>query len=360
MQKKVLFVNHCLTGGGSEKAMTLIANYFASHNIDVTMLLLNEYERTYEVDNRIEIIECYCPIGKSKLIWHLKRIKTIRDALKESKATVVITFMWDINMNVILASWGLNKKIIASERCDPLHEHRKLIKFAINFILPLADFSVFQTEQVRSYYPKRIRKNSCVIPNALADNLPLPDRSNVENTIVAIGRMTEQKNFEMLLIVFSLFVQNFEKYKLIIYGDGPLRSRLQEQANSLGIAGKVFFPGYISDVNNKMKNAAMYVNSSNYEGISNAMLEAMAMGIPSICTDCPVGGAAMIIHNEINGLLVPVNDATAMLNAMYKVALSDELSSKMSKAGTEIRTTLNINVIGNKWLQLYKKIEKSS
>ncbi len=360
MQKEVLFINHCLTGGGSEKAMTLIANYFVKQGINTSMVLLNKQKRTYMVDERIHIIECYCPIQGNKWIWHLKRIKTIRDVLKKSKAKIVITFMWDINMNVILANWGLKKKIIASERCDPRHETRKLIKFAMNFILPFADFSVFQTEQVRNYYPKRVQKKSCVIPNALADDLPPPNRSTIEKTIVAIGRMTEQKNFEMLINVFSDFLRKFSEYYLIIYGDGPLRTKLQKQAQDLGIENKVFFPGYVSNINYRIKNASMYINSSNYEGISNAMLEAMAMGVPSVCTDCPVGGASMTISNEINGLLVPVNNANALLDAMCKIASSSKLSKKLSMASIQIRKTLNINAIGNDWLQIYKTMEEKN
>lgn len=357
MKNQVLFINHCLTGGGSEKAMTLLANYFVRQGIDTSMVLLNEHERTYTVDERINVIECYCPIQDNKLIWHFKRIKTIRDVLKSSNAKTVITFMWDINMNVILANWGLKKKIIASERCDPHHENRKLIKIAMNFVLPFADFSVFQTEQVRAYYPKRVQKKSCVIPNALADDLPPPDRSCVEHIVVAAGRMTEQKNFEMLINAFSRFTKKFAEYKLFIYGEGPLKIGLEQQAKSLGIADRVFFPGYVSDLKNKIRNAAMYVNSSDYEGISNAMLEAMAMGIPSICTDCPVGGAAMVIDDGINGLLVPPDDADAMLNAMCKIASSEEFANKISIAGAEIKEKLNIDIIGKEWLKIYERME---
>lgn len=356
--KKVLFVNHCLTGGGSEKAMTLIANYFAECGMKVTMLLLTEAEKTYKIDARIKLIECYCPIEGNKLLWHIKRIRTIRDAIKKSGTKTIITFMWDINMNVILANVGLGKKIIASERCDPKHETRKLMKFAMNFILPYADYMVFQTEEVRKYYPKKVYAKSCVIPNALSDDIILPNRKQIEKKIVAVGRLTEQKNFSMLINAFYKFSLIHKEYKLIIYGEGPLRKQLEEKVKRLSLSDKVMMPGYISNVDEKMSNAAMYVNCSDYEGISNAMLEALALGIPTICTDCPIGGAKAMISNGINGILIPVGNEDELTNSMKKIVEDEEFATRLTNNAIEIKSTLSIDKIGNKWIQLLEKVNK--
>ena len=356
MKKRVVFVNHCLTGGGSEKAMTIIANYFVSKGIDVTMILLNDEERTYYVDPRIRIIECYCPIKGNKIIWHIKRIMTIRNVIKKCRAKVVITFMWDINMNVILACLVLNKKIIASERCDPKHETRKLLKVAMKFILPLSDYTVFQTDQVQQYYPICIQKRSCVIPNAIANDLPPINREKIANKIVAIGRLMEQKNFSLLINAFKKVSNKYPTYELFIYGEGPLKCELQTQINQLELSDKVFLEGYVSNIYEEISDASIYVNSSSYEGISNAMLEAMAMGIPSICTDCPVGGAKMIIKNEINGILISVDDEEALYNALIVLIESKTMAKKLSENAALIREKLSVDEIGKKWMELYDKL----
>lgn len=354
-QKKtntILFVNHCLTGGGSEKTMTLIANYFASHDYEVEMVLLNEHPRTYGIDERIKISECYCPIKGNKIIWHLNRIKTLRDTIKKSKAPIIVTFMWDINMNVILASAGLGKKIIASERCDPHNETRKLMRFAMHFILPFADMTVFQTEMVKGYYPKRVQRKSVVIPNSISEDLPLPDRDTVKSEIVAVGRLTDQKNFEMLIRAFKKVTDVKDKITLVIYGEGAERKKLERIIKELSLTDKVELPGYINDVNLKMRNSMIYVNSSNYEGISNAMLEAMAMGIPCVCTDCPVGGASMVIRNEENGLLVPINDDVSMADSIIRLIDDKALYERIQENAMEVRGQYSIEKIGERWVQV--------
>lgn len=359
-RNKVLFVNHCLTGGGSEKAMTSLANYFAAQGFEVEMLLLSEQPRTYSVNEKIKIKECYCPIDGNKIVWHFKRIKTIREAIKKSEAPVIITFMWDISMNVILACAGLRKKIIASERCDPHNEPRKLMWLAMHFILPFADMTVFQTPMVQSYYPRRVQRRSVVIPNAIADNIPEPDRNpaKIKKEIIGVGRFAEQKNFEMLINAFAEVYRKYPDYKLIIYGDGPLRSKYEDLIIRLGLSDAVRLPGYLQDVNERMSYATLYVNSSNYEGISNAMLEAMAMGIPCICTDCPVGGASLIIRNEYNGLLVPVGDSKILAEAIFKLMNNIVLYHQIQDEAKKIRITNSVHRIGEQWLDIIINLDK--
>ncbi len=353
MNRKVLFVNHSLTGGGSEKAMSLIANYFASQGIEVEMLLLSEQPRTYKVDERIRIIECYCPIEGNKLVWHLRRIRTIRDSIKKSDAPVVITFMWDINMNVILACAGLGKRIITSERCDPHNEPRKLMWFAMHFVLPFADMTVFQTPMVQGYYPKSVQRRSTVIPNAISEDVPDPDRDpeKIRKEIVAVGRFTKQKNFELLIDAFSDIHGKYPEYKLIIYGDGPLRHEMEQQIRKLGLDNSVRLPGYVSDVNERMRYAAIFVNSSNYEGISNAMLEAMAMGLPCICTDCPVGGARMLIQDGVNGILVQVGNKDQLVSKISILLERNDFSKKIRESADSVRKKYATEHIGRMWME---------
>lgn len=348
--KKVLFVNLRLTAGGSERVMTTLAGAFAEHSIDTEMLLLKEDVKTYDVNPNVKVTECYCPMRSSKIIWHIKRIKSIRQAIKNSGADTVISFMWDINMNVILACFGLNKRVIVSERADPNNEsRRRQFRFASKWILPRANVTVFQTPQVKNMYPKQIQKKSVVIPNPIPDTLPAPFLGERRKVIVAAGRFTNQKNFDMLIRAFAIFSRVRPDYRLYIYGEGNLRNELEKCIRELEIEDKVFMPGYVNNVNDVMRDAMIYASSSNYEGISNSMLEALAMGIPSVCTDCPVGGAAMVIKNGVNGVLVPVGGVSEMASAFLEIASSDEYAKLLSQNGTKIINEYSLSYIFERW-----------
>lgn len=345
----VLFINRCLTGGGSEKAMVLIANYLAQKGKSVGMILLVKDEVSYVLDPNIQIIECFCPIEGNKLLWHFKRILTIREALKKADAKHIVSFMWDINVNVILASVGLQKRIICSERCDPRNEKRQFINFAIKYILPFADYTVFQTPLVQSYYPKKVQRKSEVIPNSIGNMPNVINYDERKKIIVAIGRLTEQKNFELLIETFKDFHDIHQEYKLVIYGDGELRNDLETLVSSLNLEANIELPGYVSNVPEKIAEAQMYVNSSNYEGISNAMLEALAMGIPCVCTNCPVGGAAMVIKDRENGILIKVGEKRELLEAMLEIAENEEFARTLSENATKIRMDYSVEKIGTQW-----------
>ncbi len=351
--KKVLFVNLRLTAGGSEKVMTTLAGAFAEHGIDTEMLLLKDEPKTYHVNPKVKIIECYCPMASNKIKWHIDRILSIRQAIKKSNADTIISFMWDINMNVIMACLGLNKRIIVSERADPSNESRKrTFRFACKWILPRADITVFQTPQVREMYPRSIQKKSVVIPNPIPNSLPEPYQRERKKVIIAAGRLTKQKNFEMLMKAFQIFSKDHPDFQLNIYGEGHLKSELEKCAEELGIKDKVTMPGYVSNVNEVMNDAAIYASSSNYEGISNSMLEALAMGIPSVCTDCPVGGAAMVIQSGVNGILVPVNGINQMASAFSKIADSKEFAELLSRNAIKSCNEFLLDSVFEKWRKL--------
>lgn len=173
-----------------------------------------------------------------------------------------------------------------------------------------------------------------------------------EKKVVAAGRFTKQKNFSMLIYSFAEFHKKYPEYELVIYGEGSLREEYIRLINELDVSEYVKLPGYVSDVNECMRSAAMYVSSSNYEGISNSMLEALAMGIPTICTDCPVGGAAMAIQNEKNGILIPVGDEKTLYQQMCRLADDTEYANKLSKNALDIKNEYTIEKIAKRWIEV--------
>ena len=158
----------------------------------------------------------------------------------------------------------------------------------------------------------------------------------------------------MLINAFKSFQKNRSDYILEIYGDGPEKTKLEQYIFDNNLIDCVVLYPATKDVHSKVINAKMFVSTSDYEGLSNSMLEAMAIGLPVICTDCPCGGAKMIIDDGINGLLVPVQDEDALVAAMIRVADNEKFACEISKKGTKIREILSMRVIFEKWEQLVK------
>lgn len=166
--------------------------------------------------------------------------------------------------------------------------------------------------------------------------------------------MTSQKNLPMLLMAFAQFSAKHPTYHMTIYGEGPLKNEISQLINQLGVKDNVNLAGYVTSLPQRVKDAGMYVSSSDYEGISNTMLEALAMGIPSICTDCPAGGARMCIQNKVNGILVPVGDHHALYEAMCALAEDPQLADSLSREAVKIRETFHVEKIAAMWEALFE------
>ena len=202
----------------------------------------------------------------------------------------------------------------------------------MKILYPLADGFVFQTKEAQEYFDKKIQKKSVIIPNPINEEFICePYNGEREKKIVTVGRLEEQKNHKMLIKAFSKLPEGLSEYKLIIYGEGSLRPELEKQIKELNLLGRVFLPGQVDDVKNRIYKAGLFVLSSNYEGMPNALMEAMALGVPCASTDCPCGGPRFLIKNEYNGLLYNVNNELELKLAINKIIGDEELSKKISK-----------------------------
>lgn len=346
--KKIVFVNSSLTGGGSERVMTLIANYCATHGCQVTMLLLRQKEQIYSVEPAVKLVQLKNRHSKWKLL--IRRVREIRREVKKSEADTVVAFMDDISFFTALACIGLRKKVVLSIRNDPRRPDKRFFWYLGKFFNnPLASRMVFQTPEAMACYPVRIRRKGTVIPNPIDENLPEPFFGEREKRVVGIGRMVPQKEFSLILDAFREFHEKHPEYALELYGDGPELENLEARARGAGLTDSVRFPGFVPDVDERLRTAAMYVSASDFEGISNTMLEALAMGVPTICTDCPVGGAAMMIQDHQNGILIPVGDESALVKAMNEIADSPELAALLSRSAVKVREDYSVEKIGPMW-----------
>lgn len=345
---KILFTIANMVGGGSERVLANLANDFVNKGHEVSILMTAGNEIAYELDDRVKTFSIGERTGGS-IIGRIKRIFAMRKAFRADKNQVVITFGTETNMFALLAGIGLKKRIIISERNDPNQCGFAKVR---DMIYPLADGHVFQTEDAKNCFSKKIQARSVVIPNPLKADLPSAFEGERKKEIVAVGRLTAQKNHKLLLKAFALFSEKKKGYTLSIFGQGELEDELKTLAMELGIAEAVNFKGFASDVLEQIRESSMYVLSSDYEGISNSLAEAMAIGLPVISTDCPIGGSKMCIQHGENGLLVPIQDEKALTEAMLYLAEHEDKAREMCKKAWEIRENLSQERISEMWLEV--------
>ena len=199
---------------------------------------------------------------------------------------------------------------------------------------------------------KSIQKKGIIIPNPINGNLPERYFGERKKEIVTSCRLHPQKNLKMMIDAFKLLADSYPEYKLIIYGQGVLEDELRKYISLLNLNNKVFLPGFEKNVMKKIVDSKMFVSSSDYEGISNSMLEAMGMGLPVVVTDCPIGGARMMITNNQNGILVPVGDTLALYNGMKKIIEDDEFAELLSNNAYKIRELYPLEKIAKKWIDI--------
>ena len=358
-KKKIMFCIPSLGSGGAERVVSVLSNKFTERGYSVTVLMLSHLKCQYPLDKRVTVkcINCDDDMGLSFAKRFLLRIKKIRNAVKEIMPDFVISFMSETNIDVCFALRGMKIPVIVSERNDPAIDPSSRIKQIMRrFAYRKPDGFVFQTPDAQAYFSKRIRNKSCIILNPLNSQLPSPCAAfEKDKRVVAVGRLNKQKNFPLLIDAFSTFWKLHPEYTLEIYGEGALENELKEYTKSKELGDKVAFKGFCKDVHEQIKTAAMFVMSSDFEGMPNALLEAMAIGLTCISTDCPCGGPRMLIEQKENGILVPIKDCKALSEAMDYVASNPNEAEKIAKNAVSVRERADVESVIDSWIDFINK-----
>lgn len=318
--KKIDIITKAMTAGGAERVIAQLANYFVGQNISCRIITTENQEVMYPLDKKIDVIA----VGKkstNKIVDRIWRYTMIRGIVSANRPDVVLTMPEDTGVYAILALIGTGIPVYVSERNNPwVMPNVKITRFLRKVAYPFVKGIIFQTEMAKSFFPKYIQKKGIVLQNPVeASRIPDPYLGERKKVFAAVGRLEPQKNFQMLIKSFSQFHKYEKDYKLIIYGEGTERSSLEKLINQLNLENSVFLPGRNKDVLNAINDSAAFILSSDYEGMPNALIEAMCMGMPVISTDCPSGGPRELICDGENGLLVQVNDEEGMVSAMKKI-----------------------------------------
>ena len=330
-----------LNDGGAERAMSVLANGLSRMGHRIILVtdysMSNEYPLDPAVDRVILDGEFHGVTVKGRITRTIRRIWKLRNICKQNQADIMISFIEDANARALLATRGLDTKNLVSVRIDPKKMLRSRSKrMMVKFLYPYAEGIVFQTQDAKESMPENLRGRSRVIFNPVSDVF-FETKGNAlqDKRVVACGRLQGQKRFDLLINAFHQVCDDFPEYKLEIYGKGVYKSDLQAQIDQLGRQERIFLMGRSEDVPGTIKNASLFVMSSDYEGLPNALMEAITLGLPVISTDCGGGGARALIEDGVDGIIVPCDDVDALANAIRQSLADPEAAAARGKRAKE-------------------------
>ena len=365
ISRKIVLYIDMMERGGAQRVVANLVQYFSEQRISTVLVndfKLEDSKPQYTVNPAVKRYYLRDCLNGNVLLKNIERIVHLRRIIKEEKPDVVLSFLGRPNERMLLATIGLRTKKIVSVRNDPNHEYssRGFFKWFARNLFRLADGCVFQTEDAACYFPESVQKKATIILNPVDLKFFNITRSKHPQNIVTVGRLEAQKNQELLIKAFAEISKDFPDEKLIIYGEGSLKSELEKLCQKLQIENKVKVPGNISDVEIALSNAKIFVLPSNYEGLPNALMEAMAVGIPCISTDCPCGGPRELIDHGKNGLLTPVDDVEKMKENLQSVLNNSQNAYQMGQNARKTTDIYREEIVYREWMDyLMSVIEKN-
>lgn len=313
--RKIAFCIHCLGGGGAERVISVLANQFSKQGYEVHLICNIKKDKEYPLSEKIFRHYIGYDTKKNHIVSALQRIYRIRKICKDEKIQILVSFMAMAEYSVI-ATAGLKTKSVISIRIYPAVHYTAFLKRTyVRLLFNYADGAVFQTVEAQQWFCKKLRRKSSVIFNPVKSEFYSVKRDVVSGLIIASGRLNYQKNYPLMLNAFANVIKN-HRLLLDIYGEGEDKEKLEELAKELKLDGVVRFCGHTDDMPFVLSKADCFLMTSDFEGLPNALMEAMAVGVPCICTDSLGGGAKMLIGDNERGILVPCNDKTALVNAI--------------------------------------------
>ncbi len=353
---KILFVTSSMGFGGAERVISVLSSELAHRGHEVGIYMTKgTKECVYPLDDAVKLY------SEDKLGSMSDVIKSIRKFVKKYDPDIVVPFM---TYQCIYTSFALafsKYPVVVCERNDPKNIDGKntgRLRFVIRDVaFAMAKGAVFQTDGAKACFSKKIQKKSRVILNPI-NSSALVDiyEGQRENRIVNVGRLTKQKNQSMLISAFAKIKDEFPDLTLEIYGDGGLADELKARSVALSVGERVRFMGNVSEVSEKIKKAKVFAFTSDYEGMPNALAEAMALGLTCVSTDCSPGGARMLINSGENGIITPCGDADSFARALREVLSDDEKAAEYGKKAAEIRQRLDLGVIVSEWENYFELI----
>ena len=360
----VVFVISSLAAGGAQKVVSLLANHWAKTGSLVTILVFSGPGEVpfFPLDPYVR----YIPLGLHREssnhvegAWNnIRRILCLRDTVRDLAPKVVIAFMDQENVLTTLATRGLKVPVIVSVRVDPLLSPMGTIwRLLRDQVYPLTDRIVVPTHRIGAAFSPKIQQKVIVIPNPifLPPAVTCPRQSGPIYTMIAIGRLTSQKGFDLLMRAFARLTERYPDWRLTILGEGPLRAELERLRVELGLTEAVNLPGEVKSVDKYLVQADLFVLSSRYEGFPNALCEAMARGLAVVAADCRTGPREVIEH-DVNGLLATAGDVDCLVDCMDRLMANEAERKRLGANASQIVEQFHPQRIIGMWDSLLSEV----
>ncbi len=358
MIKIAVYVNS-LAKGGAERVAVNLTSYFHQSGNEVILVtsrvLPDEYEKPEGVRRIISQKE---PEGeiKNRFKYFRDRFRGIRKIWREEKPDYIVAFIGKVNIMALLTSWGMGIPVFVSVRSDPNKEYNtKALRLLSKTLFYKARGIVVQTQDAKAYFPALMQRKVVILPNSLNPRFMKPRwEGKRRNEIVSVGRLDPNKNQQMLIRAFHAVADDYPELQLMLYGEGlpenTTRPKLEELTKQLGLTDRVHFMGRCNDIEERIYAARIFVLTSGIEGMPNALLEAMSLGLACISTDCPCGGPRTVIKDGENGLLIPVGDTGALERSLRRILEDAALEERLGCGAAKLQEQLAPDKVNRMWM----------
>lgn len=364
---RITLVISSLGMGGAERNATLLAGGLAGRGHSVRILTLEPrdarpaFPLTPEVAvERLDLLAPSAGLAQA-LAANVRRMRALRRAIRTQAPHVVLAFMEQTAALCVLACLGTGLPVVCCERTNPaLHAPGRFWSLLRRLSYPLAGAVAFQTAHAAAALPWTGGR-AAVIPNPVPAPAPesaVPSVPDLPRPFaVCLGRLSPEKQYDLFLRAFARAAERHPDWGVVLVGDGPERQALEQLAAELGLGRRAVFTGALPEPSGVLRQAALFVLSSRFEGFPTALCEALACGVPAVAFDCP-SGPAEIIRDGVDGLLVPSGDVEALAQAMSRLMADAELRSSMARRAPEVLERFGLEKVLNMWEALLLDISE--
>lgn len=355
--KTIAFYIGSLAKGGAERVISNLAESFNANGYRVYMVTKMREENEYTISSDItRVIADITPEEEtnSRIRNLYRRIHKLRMIWKQIKPDTIVSFIGKNNLMSIASSRGLRIPVYVSVRSAPQREigsgRNKQLTF---FLFSMAKGIILQTTQAKAFFTPKLQQKVTILPNSVNPKFMKPMYSGErKKTIVSVGRLDDNKNQQLLIEAFDCIKEDFPEWNVEFYGDGENTEKLQNIIQTKNLSHCVKLMGSRTEIDIYIQDASVFVLTSKVEGMPNALIEAMALGLTVISTDCPCGGPADLIRNGENGFLIPVDDKEALIRTLQQVLSDESLRMKLSNQAHNIIHTMNPDTVNQAWIDL--------
>ena len=364
---QLAFIIYSLQAGGAERVLSIMANHWSGKSQKVTVITLDDGSQPsfYDIDSRIQKVSLdVAAVSKNRfsgILNNFHRIYKLRSAIRAAQPDAIISFMTETNVLTLIATIGIRTPVVVTEHTDPWTGPVGDIWSKLRLgLYPRASRVVVLNERAREFFDKSPDIRTMVMPNPVVvetDEVTsdMDNEVTSEHLIVAMGRLSREKCFDLLIHAYSRVATEYSDWNLVILGEGPEREALEALRDELGLGDRVILPGTVKHPHVVLKRADMFVSSSELEGFPMALCEALACGLPVIATEYH-SAVRDIVEDGHNGIIVPPGASAPLAAAMIRLIDNPDERDRLAANGVEIGIRFSVDAVMEKWEQLLKEV----